>query len=37
MITNERFKELIEKYYGNITPDDDYCEILEEVREEMKK
>lgn len=37
MITNERFKELIEKYYGNMTPDDDYCEILEKVREEMTK
>lgn len=37
MITNERFKELIEKYYGNMTPDDDYCEILEQVREEISK
>lgn len=37
MITNERFKELIEKYYGNMTPDDDYCDILEEVRKEIAK
>lgn len=37
MITNERFKELIEKYYGNMTQDDDYCEILEKVREEISK
>ena len=37
MITNERFKELIEKYYGNMTQDDDYCDILEKVRKEIAK